>query len=80
MAIVYILRCQKIPAKHYVGFTKDLMKRLEAHNALKSSFSKKYSPWEVETYITFKNEVKARVFEKYLKHGSGHAFLKKNLI
>lgn len=78
--IVYILTSQKVPSKHYVGFTKDLRKRPEAHNAKKSKFSKKYAPWELENWTTFVNESKAGRFERYLKSGSGFAFLKKHLI
>jgi hypothetical protein len=31
------------------------------------------------TYIAFSDEQKARMFELYLKSGSGHAFAKKRL-
>ena len=80
MFIVYILTSQQNPTKHYVGFTTDLNKRLQAHNAKKSTFSKKYAPWEIECYIVFKHEDRARDFEKYLKKGSGHAFFRKYLV
>ncbi|MFH1359703.1 MAG: GIY-YIG nuclease family protein [Candidatus Omnitrophota bacterium] len=80
MFIVYIITSLKDPSKHYVGFTKDLDRRLIAHNARKSLFSRKYSPWKIESYITFTDERKAIAFEKYLKKGSGHAFLTKHLI
>ncbi|MGE0268565.1 MAG: GIY-YIG nuclease family protein [Candidatus Omnitrophota bacterium] len=80
MYVVYILRSQSMPNKHYVGFTTDLKKRLTAHNAKKSSYSRKYAPWEIHTYLVFTSENKARDFERYLKKGSGWAFLKKRLI
>ncbi len=80
MFIVYILKSQKYHLKNYVGFTKDLNQRLAAHNSGQSVFSRKYAPWEVASFITFKEEKKARDFERYLKKGSGHAFLKKHLI
>ena len=80
MFIVYILKSQKDITKNYVGFTKDLGKRLLAHNAGRSLFSKRYAPWSAECFITFTNEVKARAFERYLKKGSGHAFLRKHLV
>jgi predicted GIY-YIG superfamily endonuclease len=80
MFIVYILKSQKDVLKNYVGFTKDLDKRLMAHNAGRSLFSKRYAPWNIECFITFKNEDRARAFERYLKKGSGHAFLKKHFI
>ena len=80
MNTVYIIESLKDSSKHYVGFTRDLVKRLKAHNAKKSQFSKKYAPWEVVCRVSFKDEIKARKFERYLKKGSGFAFLKRHLI
>ena len=67
MFYVYIIKSLKNPNKSYIGFTKDLKKRLESHNAQKSLFSRKYAPWELESCIEFKSEEKARSFERYLK-------------
>ena len=78
--IVYIIKSIKYPSKHYVGITQDLKNRLKNHNRSQSAYSKRYAPWELETYIVFKNKILAEKFEKYLKEGSGHAFLKKRLI
>jgi predicted GIY-YIG superfamily endonuclease len=80
MYIVYILISQKDYYKYYIGITTDLNKRLDKHNSNQSGYSKKYAPWEIETYVTFKNRFLAEKFEKYLKSGSGHAFLKKRFI
>lgn len=80
MYIVYILISLRDPQQHYVGITADLERRLGEHNRSTSGYSRRYAPWKVETYIVFKNEILARDFEKYLKAGSGHAFLKKRLI
>jgi hypothetical protein len=44
------------------------------------AYSKKYAPWKVETFISFDNQSLAEKFEKYLRSGSGFAFLKKRLI
>ncbi len=80
MHIVYILRSERYHERLYIGSTKDLEKRIEEHNNEASRYSKIYSPWRLETYIVFKNKVQAENFEKYLKSGSGFAFLKKRLI
>ncbi len=80
MFIVYVIRSIPCPGKHYVGFTTDLEKRLKAHNAKASMFSKRYAPWELECFIQFREESQAGAFERYLKKGSGHAFLKKHLV
>jgi predicted GIY-YIG superfamily endonuclease len=77
---VYILISEQFPRKYYVGITHDLEQRLTEHNQLKCAYSKRYAPWRLETYIAFSNETLANKFEKYLKQGSGHAFLKKHLI
>ncbi len=80
MYTVYVIRSLKNLGKHYVGFTVNLEKRLNAHNAKKSLFSKKYAPWDIVSFVCFKEANKARKFERYLKKGSGHAFLRKHLI
>ncbi len=80
MYIVYILRSIKKPEKIYVGYTEDLSKRLKEHNDKKSNYSNRYAPWKLETRITYRNRNKAKQFEKYLKSGSGFAFLKRRLI
>ena len=54
--------------------------RLIAHNADSSRYSKRYSPWELEAYTAFKDKATAEEFERYLKSGSGFAFLKKRLL
>lgn len=80
MYVVYILKSIKDPRRYYIGMTQDLNRRLKEHNSGKQGYSKIYAPWELETYITFRNITLAESFEKYLKAGSGQAFLKKRLI
>jgi len=77
---VYILRSIKYPARLYIGLTTDLEERLTSHNTDSSAYSKRYSPWELETYIVLKNKETAEDLERYLKSGSGFAFLKKRLL
>ena len=64
----------------YVGFTTNIEIRLKEHNSGSSQYSKSYAPWELETYIVFRNKKLAEDFEKYLKEGSGYAFMRKRLI
>ncbi|MBM3248304.1 MAG: GIY-YIG nuclease family protein [Candidatus Omnitrophica bacterium] len=80
MHIVYVIKSLKNSSKHYVGITQNLKKRIDGHNSSKTGYAAKYAPWQEETYITFRNRTLAQEFEKYLKSGSGHAFLKKRLI
>jgi len=78
--IVYILASIINPSKYYIGITQDLKKGLAEHNSGMSYYSKRYAPWRVETCISFSSKILAEGFEKYLKVGSGNAFLKKRLI
>ncbi len=80
MRIVYILKSLKDPVKHYVGITHNLEKRLKEHNEELSYYTKRYAPWEVETYIVFRSKEAAESFERYLKAGSGQSFLVKRLL
>ena len=78
--IVYILISRKDPMRYYIGVTDNLDRRLEEHNKAESGYSKRYAPWFVKTYIVFDSAQQAGSFEKYLKSGSGHAFLKKRFV
>jgi putative endonuclease len=80
MHFVYILVSENSPGKIYIGVTVDLEKRLDRHNTFQSSYSKHYALWRLESYVAFSNQKQAHAFERYLKQGSGFAFLKKHLI
>lgn len=75
---VYILKCSN--NKTYLGCTKDLEKRLERHKKGFVLATKKLRPVKLMTYFAFSDKYTAYNFEKYLKTGSGRAFLKKRLI
>jgi predicted GIY-YIG superfamily endonuclease len=79
MYYVYLLRSIPNPDQTYIGFTEDLKTRLTAHNQGQSSYTSKYKPWELITYLAFKKRSKALAFEKYLKSHSGKAFANKRL-
>ena len=78
MKYVYILRSEKNPAQTYVGCTVNLNRRLRDHNSGQSEYTRQFMPWRLETYLAFSEHSKAAAFEKYLKHGSGYAFLKRH--
>jgi len=80
MYIVYILKSLKTSNKIYIGLTQNLERRLKEHNRGDSSYTSIHKPWKIETYIVFNNKNLAESFEKYLKSGSGYAFLKKRLL
>lgn len=80
MNIVYILTSKKYHDRCYIGFTQDLERRIKEHNSGDSLYTKRYMPWELQTYIVFRNKARAEEFEKYLKSGSGFAFLKRRFL
>jgi predicted GIY-YIG superfamily endonuclease len=80
MYIVYILTSRKYPERYYIGLTQDLEARLKEHNSGKSLYARRYAPWQLETYIVFRNKQRAGEFEEYLKSGSGFAFLKRRFL
>lgn len=81
MQHVYILKSDKDPAKFYIGQTDNIERRLKEHaDPTKDQYTYRYSPWHLETYISFNNKSIAKRFESYLKTSSGRAFLRKHLI
>jgi putative endonuclease len=80
MYIVYCLRSVLHPEKIYIGFTTDLEKRLSNHNAGTTEHTTKYKPWKCIVSFTFENKDCAIDFEKYLKSGSGRAFIAKRFL
>jgi putative endonuclease len=77
MWFVYILKC--VDGSSYVGCTTDILRRFEEHNSHKVHYTKDKTPVILVTYIAFSNKYQAFEFEKYLKSGSGRAFLHKRL-
>ncbi len=79
MYYVYLLKSISNPNQTDMGFTEDLKNRLKAHNYGQSSHTAKYKPWDLITYLAFKDRSTALSFEKYLKSHSGKAFANKRL-
>ena len=75
---VYMLQSISDTNRFYVGRTSDLKSRFAAHNRGESSHTAKFVPWQIVTYLAFKDETKAIAFERYLKTASGRAFAKKH--
>ena len=80
MFYVYILRSINHPEKIYVGYSKNINQRLDAHNNGESIYASKYKPWALHAYFALHEESKAIAFEKYLKSGSGKAFASTHLL
>lgn len=78
MYYVYLIRSKSKPDEKYVGLTVNLKERIRQHNNGKSTHTRKFMPWELVSYTAFSTRKKAEDFERYLKHGSGHAFANKH--
>lgn len=79
MWYVYVLSSKKSDWR-YVGYTGDLMQRIEDHNKGRNQSTRPYAPFDLEAYIAVQTEEKARQLEKYFKTGSGRAVLYKRIL
>lgn len=76
--IVYIIRSDIDPSRHYTGITNDVQGRLDWHNSDLCGYTVHNRPWSLGVSIEFPTENAARRFEKYLKSGSRRAFTKRH--
>ena len=72
---VYSLKCND---GYYVGCTDNLTDRLDRHQKGKVPATSSRLPITLEFYFATEDKYKAFEFEKYLKSGSGRAFIKKH--
>jgi putative endonuclease len=75
---VYILRSDRDPAQFYTGVTSDIRARLVAHNEGRCRHTSTSRPWYLDVVVEFADERRAIMFERYLKSGSGCAFVKRH--
>ncbi len=78
MFFVYILFSDEF-GKSYIGFSQDLMKRLEEHNKGETRSTKPYVPWRIVHYDEYFTREEARKREKYLKSAAGRKWRKNNV-
>lgn len=74
---VYVLLSTIHENRYYTGVTSDAQARLAAHNAGRSKHTANGAPWKLVTTIEFTDGNRARLFETYLKSGSGRAFARR---
>ncbi len=75
---VYVLRCND--GSTYTGCTSNLTKRLKRHEKGYVKYTKNRLPVTIIITINFTDKYKAYHFEKYLKTGSGRAFMNKRFL
>lgn len=78
MWYVYVLKCNN--GEYYRGCTNDINERLRRHQNGHVNSTKSLLPVTLINYTAFQSQDKAYEFEKYLKSGSGRAFINKHLI
>ena len=76
MYYVYFLLCKD--GKPYTGCTDNLEDGIARHNKGQITATKERLPVKLVSYFTCSNKYTAFNFEKYLKTGSGRAFIKKH--
>lgn len=76
MWYAYILLCSD--KKTYIGCTDDLKDRKIRHEKGQIPATKDRLPVRLISYFAFSNKYIAFNFERYLKSGSGRAFIKKH--
>ncbi len=75
MYTVYVLKSKDYP-KSYVGYSKDIERRLKDHNAGKVAYTSKYKPWSLVYREEFETGLEAKKKEVYLKSGAGRRWMK----
>jgi len=76
MHFVYSLKCKD---GYYVGCTNDIHDRVKKHQERRVPATAERLPVTLDFYFATEDKHKAFKFEKYLKSGSGRAFVKKHL-
>ena len=79
MYFVYILESEK-DGNLYIGYSEDVTKRLKAHEKGLVTATKFRRPLKLIYYEAYLNRKDAKGREVFLKSGSGHRFIKKQLL
>ena len=77
MFYVYSLRCKD---GFYVGCTEGIQDRIERHQKGQVPATADRLPLKLEFYLAVENKYVAYNLEKYLKSGSGRAFVKRHFV
>ncbi len=78
MFTVYVIKSLTRDYK-YVGFTNNIVRRLNDHNNGYNKTTKPYAPFELIYTKSFTSRIEARKHEKFLKSTHGRKFLTKFL-
>ncbi|PJE74217.1 MAG: excinuclease ABC subunit C [Candidatus Taylorbacteria bacterium CG10_big_fil_rev_8_21_14_0_10_41_48] len=78
MYYFYVLRFRK-NRKLYYGFTSNLKRRIQEHQAKKSDFTSRNGLFDLIFYEAYLNDLDAREAERYFKTGHGRKILREKL-
>ncbi|MCX6811945.1 MAG: GIY-YIG nuclease family protein [Candidatus Berkelbacteria bacterium] len=79
MYYVYVIKSEE-HSRYYVGFAKNLARRIKEHNHQKSNWSNRYSPWTLIYKERIESIEEALKREKYFKSHAGRDWLKRTII
>ena len=79
MFYVYILQSKK-DKRLYIGYSKDLQRRIKEHNEGKVKATQNRLPMELIYYEAYKYEKIAKKQEMFYKTGQGRRVLKKRVL
>jgi putative endonuclease len=68
MHYIYILKSKRYSDKIYIGYTNNVVRRLQEHNLGKSFTTKRYMPWKIVYLEDYAYENDAKEREKQIKH------------
>ena len=71
---VYILQ-SLVDGSYYIGYTKNLNKRLIQHNKARTGYTARKIPWKLIYYESFEDKSAAIKRERFLKNQKSHDFL-----
>jgi putative endonuclease len=68
---VYILQ-SLVDGSYYIGYTKNLNKRLLQHNKARTGYTARKNPWKLVYYESFEDKSAANKRERFLKNQKSH--------
>ena len=74
MSIVYILESETDNA-YYIGYTKDLERRLDEHQSDKGGWTSGRGPWTLKYFEEYEDDTEARKREIKLKKARNKTYL-----
>jgi putative endonuclease len=75
MFYVYIIQ-SRFDGSYYIGYTENLVRRIEQHNNGESIYTSKKMPWQMVYFEKFQTKTEAIRREKFLKRQKINLFIR----